>query len=65
MFEKQPRYVELAHSGISAEDFYRQLREDGVNKFGVCIYLRDEFEMGLLECMSLVNHVEPRSLKDS
>lgn len=51
--ENREQYVELAKSGISADEFCKRLIADGVGKFDVFVLLRDEFNMNLMECTAV------------
>ena len=47
------KYRPLAESGLSAIDFHRRVREDGVPAFSAVVLLRDLFGLNLVECNSI------------
>lgn len=52
------KYLELAKSGIEADDFYKRLRSDGVGKFDAFVVLRDGFNLNLAECTAVSERCE-------
>jgi|688.fasta_scaffold585086_1 hypothetical protein len=58
MDELRLKYAELAKVAKSAEDFYRQVRKDGVSTFKAHVLLRDLLGKNLQECMDITAAVE-------
>ena len=52
------KYLELATSGIEVEEFYKQIRSEGVSKFDAFVYLRDGFNLNLAECTAVSDRCE-------
>ena len=51
-------YRKLAHSGLSAAEYYVELRCNGVSKADVFMLLRDELGLSLPECTEILRQNE-------
>jgi hypothetical protein len=55
------KYEPLSESGISADEFFRHVRGEGVSKFYAMVLLRDLFNQNLMECLAIVERESAES----
>lgn len=47
------QYRPLAGSGLSASEFHRRIRDDGVSPLSAMVLLRDLYGLNLMECKTI------------
>lgn len=56
--ELSARYAGLSKAGLTPIDFYRHLHNDGVSKGNILLLLRDQYSLGLIECLAIAEEAE-------